>query len=34
MLLFFNGGKIVDSAVGSLTREAIEEKLKSMLKTA
>lgn len=34
MLLFFNGGEIVDSAVGSLTREAIEEKLKSMLESA
>jgi thioredoxin 1 len=34
MLLFFNGGEIVDSAVGSLTREAIEEKLRSMLETA
>ena len=34
MLLFFNGGEIVDSAVGSLTKEAIEEKLKSMLESA
>jgi thioredoxin 1 len=34
MLLFFNRGEIVDSAVGSLTREAIEEKLKSMLESA
>jgi thioredoxin 1 len=34
MLLFFNGGKIVDSAIGSLTRESIEKKLRSMLESA
>jgi thioredoxin 1 len=34
MLLFFNGGEIVDRAVGSLTREAIEEKLQAMLESA
>jgi thioredoxin 1 len=34
MLLFFSGGEIVDSAVGSLTRETIEEKLRSLLESA
>ena len=34
MLLFFNGGQIVDRAVGSLTRETIEEKLRAMLESA
>ena len=34
MLLFFNGGEIADRAVGSLTREAIEEKLQAMLESA
>ena len=34
MLLFFNGGEIVDRAVGSLTRETIEEKLQALLESA
>ena len=33
MLLFFSGGKIVDSAVGSLSRETIEKKLESILES-
>lgn len=30
MLLFFKGGEVVDQAVGSLSREAIEEKIRSL----
>ena len=31
MLLFFNGGEIVDQAIGSLSREMLEEKLQKLL---
>ncbi|MCK4236309.1 MAG: thioredoxin [Candidatus Krumholzibacteria bacterium] len=31
MLLFFNGGEVVDQAVGSLSREMLEEKLNRLL---
>jgi thioredoxin len=31
MLLFFHGGEVVDQAVGSLSREAIQEKLNKLL---
>ncbi len=34
MLLFFNGGEIVDHAVGSLSSNVIEEKLNRMLESA
>jgi thioredoxin 1 len=34
MLLFFNGGEIVDQAVGSLSKEMLEEKLDRLLKNA
>ena len=34
MLLDDPGGEIVDRAVGSLTRETIEEKLRAMLESA
>lgn len=34
MLLFFNGGEIVDQAVGALSREILEEKLKKLLQPA
>lgn len=34
MLLFFNGGEIVDQAVGALSREMLEEKLRKLLQTA
>jgi thioredoxin 1 len=30
-LLFFNGGEVVDQAVGALSREAIQEKLDRLL---
>ncbi len=31
MLLFFDGGEIVDQAVGALSREMLEEKLQKLL---
>jgi thioredoxin 1 len=31
MLLFFDGGEIVDQAVGALSRDMLEEKLKKLL---
>ncbi len=31
MLLFFNGGEIVDQAIGSLSREMLEDKLQKLL---
>ncbi|HER43461.1 MAG TPA: thioredoxin [Candidatus Eisenbacteria bacterium] len=31
MLLFFNGGEIVDQAIGSLSKEMLEEKLQKLL---
>ncbi len=31
MLLFFKGGEVVDQAVGSLTREMLQEKLNRLL---
>jgi thioredoxin 1 len=31
MLLFFDGGEIVDQAVGALSREILEEKLQKLL---
>lgn len=31
MLLFFDGGEIVDQAVGTLSRDMLEEKLKKLL---
>jgi len=34
MLLFFNGGEIVDQAVGALSREILEEKLQKLLQYA
>lgn len=34
MLLFFNGGEIVDQAVGALSREMLEEKLQKLLQYA
>lgn len=34
MLLFFNGGEIVDQAVGSLSKEMLEEKLNKLLESA
>ncbi len=34
MLLFFNGGEIVDQAIGSLSREMLEEKLQKLLQYA
>jgi len=33
-LLFFDGGEVVDQAVGSVSREDIEEKLAKLLGTA
>jgi thioredoxin 1 len=33
MLLFFNGGEIVDQAVGSLSREMLEDKLNRLLES-
>ncbi len=33
MLLFFDGGEIVDQAVGSLSREILEEKLNRLLES-
>jgi thioredoxin 1 len=34
MLLFFNGGEIVDQAIGALSREMLEEKLQKLLQYA
>jgi thioredoxin 1 len=34
MLLFFSGGEVVDHAVGSLSREILEEKLNRLLESA
>lgn len=34
MLLFFNGGEVVDQAVGSLSREVITQKLNKLLEIA
>ena len=34
MLLFFNGGEIVDQAVGSLSREMLVDKLNRILESA
>ncbi|MBN2071234.1 MAG: thioredoxin [Candidatus Krumholzibacteriota bacterium] len=34
MLLFFRNGEIVDHAVGSITRETLEGKLRSLAETA
>ncbi len=34
MLLFFDGGEIVDQAVGSLSKAVLEEKLNRLLKSA
>lgn len=31
MILFFNGGEVVDQAVGSQSKEALEEKLSKLL---
>ena len=31
MLLFFNGGEVVDQAVGPLSREALQEKVDKLL---
>jgi thioredoxin 1 len=33
MLLFFDGGEIVDQAVGALSREILEEKLNRLLES-
>lgn len=33
MLLFFDGGEIVDQAVGALSREMLEEKLNRLLES-
>lgn len=33
MLLFFSGGEIVDQAVGSLSREMLEDKLNRLLES-
>jgi thioredoxin 1 len=33
-LLFFHGGEVVDQAVGSISREDIQEKLEKLLGTA
>ncbi len=33
-LLFFNDGEIVDQAIGSVSKEVLEEKLKQMLRFA
>jgi len=34
MLLFFNEGQVVDQAVGSLSREALESKIRSLAESA
>lgn len=34
MLLFFHGGEVVDQAVGSLSREMLEDKLNRLLESA
>ncbi len=34
MLLFFHDGMVVDQAVGSLSKDAIEQKLKLLIETA
>jgi thioredoxin-like negative regulator of GroEL len=34
MLLFFNRGEVVDHAVGSMSREILEEKINRLLESA
>ncbi len=34
MLLFFNGGEVVDQAIGSQSKEALEEKLSKLLEVS
>jgi len=33
-LLFFQGGEIVDQAIGSISREVLDEKLRGLLRSA